>query len=71
MRMREKNRVNLAGQGWQRRVLIKIPALFHAVVHKDMLAADVQMRTAAGYLVIRPDKGEFHCIRPFLPDLFR
>ncbi|MPM80493.1 hypothetical protein SDC9_127540 [bioreactor metagenome] len=65
VRMREQYRVNFAGERRQRRILIKIFALFHAIVHENAFAADFQIGTAACDLMVRADKGDFHTCWPF------
>jgi len=65
MRVGEQYRIDFSGDGGQAYILVEILALLHAVVHKDVLAAEFEVCTAACNLVIRADKGDFHVCWPF------
>ncbi|MPN01007.1 hypothetical protein SDC9_148206 [bioreactor metagenome] len=62
MRVGQQNRVDFGRQFGQGGVLVEVPALLHAVVNENVLAADVEMRATAGDFMIRADKRKFHAL---------
>ena len=66
MSMRQKNIIHVARMNGKLLILELIHSLLHAAVNQQGLAANSQAMTAAGYLMIRSDKCQFHPIVSFL-----
>ena len=56
----QENAVDLPGRHGQRRILVDVHALFHSVVHKNVLIAHLQIMTASRHLMIRANKNKLH-----------
>ena len=60
VRVRQEHKVQLARGDGDRLIFKEILPLFHAVIHKAALVADLDIGAASGNFMRRAEKGDFH-----------